>query len=177
MFKASILWNKEKQKYQLISPQGSILVTSKDRGYLNYLVVYQRHSAIIAAGITAVETLSLKPPEPSKPQPDRPHVSALLWESILKKPFELRPGIPGEVKKTRGRPRKYFPKVEGVHRHKMNDEEPDSRNLLPATIKKLTLDFKEYLQEGKIPREALDEICKLYRIPYAQAFNICVDCY
>jgi len=105
----------------------------------------------------------------------RPHVSALLWEDLLGTPFTPNPQV-AEQPKTRGRPRKYgLPVVEGLNKHAMGDEELDTRQLLPNTIDSLILDYKEYVQEGKKPKEALDLICELYRIPYSQAFNICVD--
>jgi hypothetical protein len=174
--KAQILWNEQKQKYQLTA-DGKVLVTSKDKGYLNYLVVYQKHSAIIEAGITAVEVMSRSSDDLAVVAPTeqvaRPHVSALLWEDLLKKPFEVTTEY--TPIKTRGRPRKYLPTTVGKHDHKMSDEESDVRNLLPSSIEKLIMDYKEYVQEGKTPKQALDEVCKLYRVPYGQAFNICVD--
>jgi hypothetical protein len=102
---------------------------------------------------------------------DRPHVSALLWESVLGVPFELRK----EDVKTRGRPRKYLPIIEGQEDHKLSDVEPELRQLLPMTIHKIILDYKEYVEEGLTPKLALEEVCKLYSIPYGQAFNIVVD--
>jgi hypothetical protein len=105
----------------------------------------------------------------------RPHVSALLWEDLLGTPFTPNPQV-AEQPKTRGRPRKYgLPVVEGLNKHTMSDEELDTRNLLQNTIDSLILDYKEYVQEGKKPKEALVLIGELYRIPYAQAFNICAD--
>lgn len=110
----------------------------------------------------------------TEPTTERPHVSALLWDSILKTPFELRHE---DVVKTRGRPRKDQKVETGTISHKMGDVEPQNRQLLQSTIHKIELDFKEYLQEGTTPKEALENICKLYRIPYGQAFNICSDVY
>lgn len=103
------------------------------------------------------------------------HVSALLWEDLLGTPFIPIPEV-ADQPKTRGRPRKYgLPVIEGLNKHTMSDEELDTRQLLPNTIDSLILDYKEYVQEGKRPKEALDLICELYRIPYAHAFNICAD--
>jgi len=109
----------------------------------------------------------------------RPHVSALLWADILGKPFRDHdhPIESNDVKKTRGRPRKLVNQIGGKQTHKMSDDEPEFRNLLPSSIHKIVMDYKEYIQEGNTPKFALDEICKLYRIPYAQAFNICADSY
>lgn len=104
----------------------------------------------------------------------RPSVSALLWEDLLGTKFQ--PHAETDVKKTRGRPRKIF-NVGSKRTHKMSDAEPETRNLLSATEHKLMLDFKEYVQEGASPRDALDQVCRLYRVPYAQAFNICADSY
>ena len=102
----------------------------------------------------------------------RPHVSALLWDSILGTPF--KPNLESDVmKKTRGRPRKNMNK----NTHKMSDAEPEIRNLLPSTIRKIIADYKEYVQEGVTPKQALENVCNLYRVSYAQTFNICVDEY
>jgi hypothetical protein len=107
----------------------------------------------------------------------RPHVSALLWADILGKPFQDHENPISTEVKTRGRPRKVVNKVGAKRTHKMSDDEPEFRNLLPSSIHKIVLDYKEYIQEGSSPKIALENICKLYRIPYAQAFNICADEY
>ena len=108
--------------------------------------------------------------EPTEKIDNIPHVSALLWDSIVGIPFQI-----DEVKKTRGRPRKLVETNIERTTHQMGDSEPETRNLLHTTVHKIILDYKEYVEEGMSPRLALEEVCKLYRVPYAQAFNICVD--
>jgi hypothetical protein len=98
----------------------------------------------------------------------KPHVSALIWESILGTSYHADHP---EIKKTRGRPRKETAK----NVHKMSDEEPENRNLLKSTERKIILDYREYVQEGIPPIKAIEIICDLYRVPYAQVFNICAD--
>ena len=102
-------------------------------------------------------------------QEQTPHVSALLWESILGTPFEVK-----EVK-TRGRPRRIVQSNDGKHIHKLGDNDPEVRQLLPASVKNLIEDYKEYVFEGLTPKHALEEVCKLYRVPYGYAFNLCAD--
>ena len=102
-------------------------------------------------------------------QEQAPHVSALLWESILATPFEVKEG------KTRGRPRRLVQSNDGKHIHKLGDNDPEVRNLLPNSIKNLIEDYKEYVQEGLTPKLALEEVAKLYRVPYGYAFNLCAD--
>ena len=109
------------------------------------------------------------------PIQEKPHVSALLWEDILGTPFKPHTETIDGEKKTRGRPRKHVPTNDGKVLHQVSDAEPETRNLLPSTIHKIILDYKEYVQEGMKPKAALDEICKLYRVPYGQAFNILAD--
>jgi hypothetical protein len=99
-----------------------------------------------------------------------PHVSALLWETILGTSFEVK-----EVAKTRGRPRRLVQSNDGKHIHKLGDNDPEVRNLLPNSIKNLIEDYKEYVYEGLTPKQALEEVCKLYRVPYGYAFNLCSD--
>jgi hypothetical protein len=158
---------------------GAVLVQSKDKGYLNYLVVYQKHAAIIAAGINQVEILKDKPSEEKvtveivkATDTDKSHVSALIYDTILGVPFVRDPV---KVTKTRGRPRKYFAPIEGHQTIKVSDEESDNRQLLHDTTEKIIMDYKEYVEEGMSPRDALKTVSELYRIPYGQAFNICAD--
>ena len=98
--------------------------------------------------------------------------SNFSWET-LGKVSDLNKPI--DVVKTRGRPRKDIPLVEGAH--KLSDVEPELQKLVPSTIHKIILDFKEYIQEGVIPRVAFENIGELYQISYAQAFSICEDSY
>lgn len=98
--------------------------------------------------------------------------SNFSWET-LGKVSELNRPI--DVVKTRGRPRKDIPLVEGAH--KLSDVEPILQKLTPLTIHTIILDFKEYIQEGVVPRVAFENISSLYQISYAQAFSICEDSY
>lgn len=101
-------------------------------------------------------------------------VSALIWESVFKTPFQSDQRT---FKRSRGRPKKHVPIIDGKTVHKLGDEELDARSLIPSSIHKLILDFKEYIEEGKSPKEALELVSELYKIPYVQAFNICADEY
>jgi len=60
MKKAQIVWNGK--KYDLVY-NGKILVSSKNADHLNYLVVKQKHQAVVAAGITSTERVSTPPTE------------------------------------------------------------------------------------------------------------------
>jgi len=172
-----IYWNDEKQKYLLLS-NGTVLVASKNKDYLNYLVVKQKHPAIIAAKVTMIEVVKDKEEGAtqevlSADKDNKPHVSALIFESVLGVPFQVK-----EVTKTvkvRGRPRKQQPDQVGFTTVKISDEETDNRQLLPDTIDKLRADYREYVEEGLKPLKALEEVAKLYRVPYNQAFNLCAD--
>jgi hypothetical protein len=174
-----ISWNESKQKYDLLA-DGEVVVSSKDKGYLNYLVVKQKHSAIIQAGLKSTQIVLDKTPMPivmpSKADVESMGISLGTWDALV---TELHPyvaaGIMPEVvpPKTKGRPRKYFPEVVNKRTHTLGDSEPDLRNLLPMTERKIILDFREYLEEGKTPKQALDFICDLYKITYFQAFGIC----
>ena len=90
-------------------------------------------------------------------QEQTPHISALLWESILGTPFKVK-----EEVKTRGRPRRLVQSNDGKHVHKLGDNDPEVRQLLPASVKNLIEDYKEYVFEGLTPKQALEEVCKLY---------------
>jgi hypothetical protein len=61
--KAQIRWNPSKNRYELVA-KGKVLVASKKSGYLQYLVNGQRHSAILAAGVTSAEIVSEQPVAP-----------------------------------------------------------------------------------------------------------------
>lgn len=61
--KAQIRWNPSKNRYELVA-KGKILVASKKSGYLTYLVAGQKHSAIVAAGVTSAEIVSEAPVAP-----------------------------------------------------------------------------------------------------------------
>jgi hypothetical protein len=164
-----IVWNTAKKKFDLMAGE-EILVSSKDKGYLNYLVVKQKHSAILGAGI---KTTKLVADETSF------GISQDLLDGIS---AEMQPyvdaGIKPEFSRPRGRPRKYIPNVDNCRRHTMEDNEDkvmDIRYLLPITKHKIILDFKEYLEENWVPKKALEKICELYKITYFQAYNICAS--
>jgi hypothetical protein len=61
--KASIIWDANKNKYHLVA-NGKTLVSSKRHEYLNYLVVQQKHSAIIKAKVTSAELVTAEPSTP-----------------------------------------------------------------------------------------------------------------
>jgi len=110
-------------------------------------------------------------------QVDQPtqHVSALLWETLIGTPYVPKAEF-DEPPKARGRPRKHgLPEFVGVNNHVLSDEEVDTRNLKQSSIDMLIVDYKEYVTEGKTPKQALEEVSKLYRVPYGQAFNLCAD--
>ena len=175
-----ISWNESKQKYDLLS-EGEVVVSSKDKGYLNYLVVKQKHSAIVQAGLKSTQIVFDKSPLPVVMQTNADvegmmGISLGTWDALV---TELQPYVASGVMpefvppKTKGRPRKYFPEVVNKRTHTLGDSEPDLRSLLPMTERKIILDFREYLEEGKTPKQALDFICDLYKITYFQAFGIC----
>ena len=174
-----IFWNNDKKKYDLKS-NGEILVSSKDKGYLNYLVVKQKHSSIIRAGLKStilVEDQFVTEVVETTSTDENLGISDFALGCINaelstylcgKKPIFSRP---------RGRPRKYLPCDEHKHTHNMGDNERDRdlKTLRPITKHKIILDFKEYLEEGCVPKKALESICELYGITYFQAFTICED--
>lgn len=61
---AQIRWNPTKGRYQLIA-NGVALVSSKQHGYLTYLVAQQKHSAILKAGVKTAEVVSFEPTAPT----------------------------------------------------------------------------------------------------------------
>lgn len=63
MQKAEIRWNTSKNRYDLVAA-GKVLVSSKKADYLNYLVVKQKHSAVLAAKVTSVVIVSKAPTVP-----------------------------------------------------------------------------------------------------------------
>jgi hypothetical protein len=108
---------------------------------------------------------------------DRPHVSSLIWESILAKPFEVRTTIKNP--KQRGRPRKdQLPVQEvGVISNILSDKDRKAVVCDKATLFKIELDFKEYIEEGMSPKTALETLVNLYNLPYAYLFNALSDSY
>lgn len=114
--------------------------------------------------------------EPTRKQ----QIASLVWQQFVHPELVPKPqhqqiaeNANPVTGKTRGRPRKYLPAVQGKTVHRMSDSEEPIRKLRPETIHKVILDFKEYLDEGKTAREAMEEIAKLYAIPYSQAYMIC----
>ena len=164
-----ISWNSSKKKYDLLAGE-KVLVSSKDKGYLNYLVVKQKHSAVLEAGITTTKLVA----DESPAQIANFGISQDILDGIK---AELQPyvdaGIKPEFTKPRGRPRKYIQNVENCHRHTLGDNELEVRSLLPITKYKIVLDFKEYMEENWVPKKALEKICELYNITYFQAYGIC----
>ena len=81
------------------------------------------------------------------------------------------------VKKPRGRPRKdRHEKIQsevGKIVHVMEDDAINFKTILPDTIHKIKLDFKEYLEEGLSITTAIKMITTLYKIPYQPAHRIC----
>jgi hypothetical protein len=162
-----IAWNAVKKKYDLIA-KDEIIVSSKDKGYLNYLVVKQKHTAILNAGLKSTKLLVSETPC------ENLGISQFIMEGIA---AEMQPfvdaGIKPEFTRPRGRPRKYHPQIENKRSHTLSDSEREIRTLMPITKHKIVLDFKEYLEENFTPKKALEEICNLYNITYFQAFGIC----
>ena len=164
-----IKWSIERNKFDLTDQDGKVIVSSKDKGYLNYLVVKQKHTAIIEAGIKSTKLVVEESSNLGIPQDLLDGIKAEM------EPF-VKAGVCPEFTRPRGRPRKHIPTVDNCRRHVLGDEEnSDQRILLPITKHKIILDFKEYMEENWVPKKAIEQICSLYSVPYKQAYSICQE--
>lgn len=185
---AQISWCDELRKY-VLTYQGEILVKSRNRDYLNYLVVKQKHAAVIKAGVTKVQVVSYSPADTPRASSvisntfpvikncDHPTlgVTDFIWQSIVSEitPLAESCSEPPKFTRPRGRPKTNVPKVQGVRVNRMEDHDYDLRHLSKMTIHKIILDFKEFIEENKTIQQALNGIASLYSIPYVQAYNLC----
>lgn len=107
---------------------------------------------------------------------ETPNQSALLTDLLFNKISKAHENLHGIDKRGRGRPKKHnIPEVVGKQHHKMSDEEEPVRTLTFQTQRKIQLDYREFAAEGYRPKDAIEKLCELYKIPYSQAFNICAD--
>jgi len=93
-------------------------------------------------------------------------ISTLIWNDFL------YPLVPQQKQKLRrGRPSIQEARPGEHYLSDVNDN--STRSLLPLTLHKIKLDFIEFINEKVQRRQAIENIAKLYDIPYQQAYNIC----
>lgn len=86
--------------------------------------------------------------------------------------WTLLPGSSTNAPRKRGRPRKYFPHVEGKTLHRMDDENSiNLRSVSPVERQAMIKSFKLRYIKGIPLTEAIEQTAKEFKVTYGQAFE------
>lgn len=169
---ARVILNTTTKLYDLVIKLDGIdtvLSTSKNFGHFQYH--YNRGTlskALTKHGITTFVYDGFTPSD--SPPTNEPQVLESQTPNVEASWFETQSLVKFGAKK-RGRPRKYVPKIIGVTVHKFSDEEPCAKAITVFDREAIERNFKMFMKTME-PKEALDEICLKFEIPYKQAYEL-----
>lgn len=185
--KGIIRFNSDKQKYELAASVGShTLVSSRYKDYLQRLIVEQKHPKVKGFILHQVEVVSDAPkiglwagPAAGTEGLDIPVFTELTFEELKVKTPSYVAWLLGEqyVPKTteekprkRGRPQKHHlpPTPSGVNVNKLSDEVPECNPLSKPLTERL---IKEFVSIPGTVGEKIDELQKMFKLPYKQIYK------